>query len=57
MNYEDLTGAQKEKLGKCETPEDVLELTKDEGYDLSEEELKAAFGGQMVSKGADWQSE
>lgn len=25
--------------------------------DLSEEELKATFGGQMVSKGADWQSE
>ena len=57
MSYEDLTDAQKERLDGCETPEDVSELTKDEGYDLSEEELKAAFGGQMVSKGADWQSE
>ena len=39
MNFEDLTDEQKAKARECKTPEDVLALAKEEGYELSEEEL------------------
>ena len=40
-----LTDEQKEKIRACETPEDILALAKEEGYDLSEEELDMISGG------------
>ncbi|MBR3225496.1 MAG: Nif11-like leader peptide family natural product precursor [Atopobiaceae bacterium] len=43
--FENLTDAQKEKLSKCKTPEDILELAKSEGYTLSDEELEIVNGG------------
>ena len=49
MGYEDLTPEQMEKLKACKTPEDILALAKEEGYELSEAELEA------VSGGVDWQ--
>ena len=48
MNYSDLTPEQMEKVRACKTPEDILALAKEEGYELSEDELDA------VSGGADW---
>ena len=48
MNYHDLTPEQMEKARACKTPEDILALAKEEGYELSEDELDA------VSGGADW---
>lgn len=52
MKFEDLTDAQKEKLSKCKTPEDILELAKSEGYTLSDEELEIVNGGvKLPSKG------
>ena len=45
MNLEDLTAEQQEKARACKTPEDVLALAKEEGYELSEEELQAVSGG------------
>ena len=41
MRLEDLTPEQKEKALACKTPEELLALAKDEGYELSDEE---AFG-------------
>ena len=45
MRLEDLTPEQKEKALACKTPEELLELAKAEGYELSDEELEAVSGG------------
>lgn len=45
MNYEDLTPEQMEKAKACKTPEELLALAKEEGYELSEEDLNAVSGG------------
>ena len=45
MNYEDLTDEQKAKARACETPEDVLRLTQEEGFELSDEQLEGISGG------------
>lgn len=45
MNYEDLTPEQREMAKSCSTPEELLELSKKHGYELSVEELDAASGG------------
>lgn len=47
MKFEDLTPEQQEKAKACKTPEDILALAKEEGYELSEEELQAISGGGM----------
>ena len=44
MKFEDLTPEQREKLQACKTPEDIQALARDEGYDLTDEELEAASG-------------
>ena len=49
MRYKDLTDRQKEMLGDCKTPEDILELVKKEGYSLSDEELDAISGEKILS--------
>jgi len=45
MNYEELTPEQQKKAKACKTPEDVLALAKEEGLELSDEELEAVSGG------------
>ena len=45
MNLEDLTPEQQEKAKACKTPEDVLALAKEVGYELSDEELAGIAGG------------
>ena len=45
MNFNELTKEQQEKARACKTAEDMLELAKQEGYTLSDEELKAISGG------------
>ena len=45
MNIKGLTAEQKKKALACKTPEELLALAKEEGYDLSEEELTAIAGG------------
>ena len=48
MNLEDLKNPElQEKLKGCETPEDIFELVKTEGIDLTEEELQAISGGYL----------
>ena len=46
MNFDDLKNPElQEKLKACETPEDVFELIRSEGIDLTDEELQAISGG------------
>ena len=50
MNLEDLKNPElQEKLKGCETPEDVFELVKAEGVDLTPEQLQAISGGSWLS--------
>lgn len=48
MNFEDLTPELKEKALQCKTPEELLELAKEEGYELNDEELEAVAGGEVT---------
>ena len=48
MNYDELTANQKAKLSKCTTAEEVLQLAKEEGRELTDDEL------EMIAGGADW---
>ena len=48
MKFEDLTQEMQVKARACKTPEDILALAKQEGYDLSDEELEAISAGEML---------
>ena len=45
MDFEELSPEVQEKAKACKTPEEMLKLAKEEGYELSEEELEAIDGG------------
>ena len=46
MNFEDMKDPElQEKARACKTPEELLELVKSEGVDLSDEDLKGISGG------------
>lgn len=45
MKIEDLTPEQQKKAKACKTPEEILALAKEEGYELSDVELKQISGG------------
>ena len=45
MDFKDITEEQAAKISKCSCPEDVLELAKQEGYELSDEEIEQIAGG------------
>ena len=45
MRFEDLTLKQQEKLKNCKSAEDILDLAKEEGYELSDDELESVSGG------------
>lgn len=45
MDFRDLTPEQQKKACACETPEELLALAQEEGYELSQEELDAVAGG------------
>ena len=45
MNFENLTEEQKKKAQACKTPEEMLALAREEGYELSDEQLEAVSGG------------
>ena len=45
MNYEDLTEEQKAKVKACKTAEELAALAKEEGVELSDEQLEAIAGG------------
>ena len=45
MNFDDLTDDQKAKARACKTPDEMLDLAKQEGFELSDDELDAVSGG------------
>ena len=62
MNLQDLTPEQKEKALACKTPDELLALAREEGYDISDEELRSIAGGSgwgkcddRDPKDGDWQ--
>ncbi|MBQ9004516.1 MAG: Nif11-like leader peptide family natural product precursor [Eggerthellaceae bacterium] len=46
MNFNDLTPEQKERVRNVKTPEDLLKLAKEEGYELSDAEIEDISGGK-----------
>ena len=48
MNFDELnlTDEQKAKARACQTPEELLALAREEGYNLSDDELEAISGGR-----------
>ena len=49
MNFENLAPEFKEKALACKTPEELLALAKEEGYELTDEELEGIAGGLECS--------
>ena len=45
MDTEKLDPAVKAKLKGCETPEEIVALAQEEGYELSDSELEGVSGG------------
>ena len=45
MEHESISPELQEKAKACKTAEDILERAKDEGYELSDDELESISGG------------
>lgn len=45
MDFEDLTTQQKEKAIDCKTPEELIALAKEEGIELTDDQLESISGG------------
>ena len=45
MRFEDLTPDQQEKAKACKSVDELLAIAKEEGYELSDDELEAVSGG------------
>lgn len=51
MNFDDLKSPElQEKLKNVKTPEELIALAKEEGYELSDEQLESAAGGNWCDK-------
>ena len=45
MKFEDLSVELQEKVRTCATAEEILKLAKEEGYELSDDDLSSVSGG------------
>ncbi|MBQ9043627.1 MAG: hypothetical protein IJ111_12540 [Eggerthellaceae bacterium] len=45
MGFDDLTEEQKAKARACKTPEDLVSLAKEEGVELTDDQLEEVAGG------------
>ena len=50
MEFNELTEEQKARVRECKTPEEMLALAKEEGYELSDEQLEGVAGGWDLTK-------
>lgn len=49
MNFDELKNPElQEKLQKAQTPDELLAIAKEEGYELSEDQLEGVNGGWCV---------
>ena len=48
MDFENLNDELKAKARACRTPEELLEVAAEEGYELTEEELESVSGGSWT---------
>ena len=46
MKFEELTEEKKAKLKECKSVEDIMKLAREEGQELSEDDLTAISGGE-----------
>lgn len=46
MDFKDLTPGQRAKIDAAKTPEEILAIAQEEGYELSRDELDSIAGGQ-----------
>ena len=51
MKFEELTPEQQTKVNNCSSPEEILALAKEEGYELTDEDLAAVNGGMGGNMG------
>ena len=49
MDLKSVTPEQREKARNCKSPEELLNLAKNEGYELTDEELQAVSGGNWFT--------
>ena len=49
MKFEDLSPDLQERAKGCKSAEDILALAKDEGYELSDDELESVSGGAGIA--------
>ena len=47
MDFEKLTPEQQERVRNAKTPEEIMTLAQESGYELSDEELGSINGGAM----------
>lgn len=45
MTYDELTPEQKAKARECKTTDELVQLARDEGVDLTDEQLESVAGG------------
>ena len=57
MKFEDLTPEMQEKAKACKTPDEILALAKEEGYELSDAELDQVSGGDFWDVDWSWCSD
>jgi len=46
MEFDELSQEQKERARACKTPEELMALAKEEGIDLSDDDLEQVAGGK-----------
>ncbi len=46
MDFNEMNEELKARVAKCKSPEELLALAKEEGYELTDEELTAVSGGE-----------
>ena len=49
MDFENVPEELREKARKCKTPEEILALANEVGYELTDEEVQAIVGGSVWS--------
>lgn len=49
MDFKDLSPELRKKVEACKTPEELLALAAEEGYELTDEDLKAINGGTLYA--------